>query len=938
MPSPFTCRADPSLGWTQCQFDSAADIVHSLSPQPTTNWFPRTWSYYNDALPSSPDIMRIHLYHQGYFFFGNERTFGGFASGRRNLHLSVNRSSGPIQSSDPVKSVEGAIGVETGSVHELGHNIYSQLNGLSTGGWQHEFFANTAEYTGGTRYVGGPSGGHSYDYDISIAPNDSANCADPTEYCPGAGRPYGSIGSSVNCKYDEFSLFGVYLASPFYGGLSQESHLDDLKRGWARAKVAGNSTQCDFWGLRTALDDANLPADLTLHYTVKFGTTDPDLRVNRLFNWYGIARYVNNPDPGFYDGRYGFPSNITSYTNFPLFRDTAPLNNRRAGVHPPELVLGAAFLGSGADSLFGLWYDPVQPTSTEPTMVRTWGTDYVIFRVNEPDFASVPCKKQFRVTVTSDGPVPTDHRIWVNYVTYSASVPELFANKQYAREVVTELGQVQGGAFSAQFTVDAFGKDTKAVLMTVTSMRDPGIPNESTVPGTLPKEFHYKVKYELLPGTEVPHQTTISTNTTWTPAMGPIYIRGALTIAANTTLSIEGGVVRIDPTAGFSGIFVEGNLTASGVRFESCSGDPWEYLAIVGAGSASLFNCDIVGASSGVVLLGSGAASLRRCRVVGGTDSGIWVNASGQVLVSDCRVTVPAVNYAEGIHIEAGSSSVVCSADTVICSQNQGVVGVKCGNSSTFEGVRVEGAVNGTGILLWGADSTVTAALDEHCRAKDCMRGVSVESFARPVIRNCKITGGSYGVYAGRETVPDLGRVMDYGNNSIYGTSSYRVFRVKNQIEGFPRVAAYGNFYGGEPVSSWFSPAVDYAPYLSGDPNLGWLGSKDGTSMGRVEQPSADQGGGVEIVLGENPFKTSTSFLVKVSAQSQSQFRMVEATVFDLSGRRILELGRMEVDEEGSLLEWSGRDEQGRSVCGGVYFLRVLTEEGATVAKLLKRE
>jgi hypothetical protein len=82
---------------------------------------------------------------------------------------------------------------------------------------------------------------------------------------------------------------------------------------------------------------------------------------------------------------------------------------------------------------------------------------------------------------------------------------------------------------------------------------------------------------------------------------------------------------------------------------------------------------------------------------------------------------------------------------------------------------------------------------------------------------------------------------------------------------------------------------------------------------------------GLEVSLYPNPSIGSVALRVSDGAPRSAAMEIVEVTVTDLSGRAVRALaGR------GDLLTWDGRDEAGRILPTGVYWVRIATVGGTT--------
>ena len=84
-------------------------------------------------------------------------------------------------------------------------------------------------------------------------------------------------------------------------------------------------------------------------------------------------------------------------------------------------------------------------------------------------------------------------------------------------------------------------------------------------------------------------------------------------------------------------------------------------------------------------------------------------------------------------------------------------------------------------------------------------------------------------------------------------------------------------------------------------------------------------------MLAPNPFSGGTSVNFSLSHADE-----VEVGVFDLSGRAVRALQRGRLVAGTHRFDWNGRDEQGRRVAAGVYFVRLEATGRHVESKLVK--
>jgi hypothetical protein len=389
-----------------------------------------------------------------------------------------------------------AFGKDGNFTHELYH-LVCEGNGTVplNQSWSSEMLATFAEYVGGNAwpYLVQPN----YDYDISFIP--SGDDTDSTEYC----GTYVDFFGSLACKYNEYRLFGAYLHHQFPGP-SSVSQKDDLIYSWIRnlPEESGGKSVQDLWGLSLYLED---PDTLESYYVSRLGiptvTGRGDLRVQKIFNQYGLARFLDNSSPSFYDGVYGFPSGVSPTGTFGIFTFGGMSSGWKAALTvPPEIVLGSAFVSAGIDTLEGDWHDPSYPGGRgEPTKLRAWSTDYIAFRADSAAFSSVSDQS---LVVTIQGSVPTGHKVFVNYITYDTYEGDLFTHGDDAVTVFDGAASIVYPNTYGIAAIPNFGDSVKSAVISITMVEDPiGSASNSN-----PASLSYKAIYRLASVSSTPEQ------------------------------------------------------------------------------------------------------------------------------------------------------------------------------------------------------------------------------------------------------------------------------------------------------------------------------------------------------------------------------------------------------------------------------------------------
>ena len=211
-------------------------------------------------------------------------------------------------------------------------------------------------------------------------------------------------------------------------------------------------------------------------------------------------------------------------------------------------------------------------------------------------------------------------------------------------------------------------------------------------------------------------------------------------------------------------------------------------------------------------------------------------------------------------------------------------------------GFLVTGGTVAIGTTSSSSDNTITGMT----------QGIRCDGVGTTTVRNNQITGNSVGVYALNLGLPDLGNSGEDGKNSIYNNTSYCV---RNRNTAW--LQANGNWWG-----SCQAPTCTAGNVLTG----GWLCS----------QPA-----GIEVAISRLDEKANAVRLLAVRpnptlGMSTIALELVggggtaDVAIYDVAGRVVRRFGTMELPQGLQEVRWNGRDEAGRQVGSGIYFVQVV--------------
>jgi len=102
-------------------------------------------------------------------------------------------------------------------------------------------------------------------------------------------------------------------------------------------------------------------------------------------------------------------------------------------------------------------------------------------------------------------------------------------------------------------------------------------------------------------------------------------------------------------------------------------------------------------------------------------------------------------------------------------------------------------------------------------------------------------------------------------------------------------------------------------------------------SIGVPVEPVPDLASGVTIRALPNPFRRSLAMDLGLERAGAAR-----VAIYDPRGRLVRRLGERELAAGKHLISWDGRDDRGRAVPAGVYFLTVRTPAGASSQRVVR--
>lgn len=334
---------------------------------------------------------------------------------------------------------------------------------------------------------------------------------------------------------------------------------------------------------------------------------------------------------------------------------------------------------------------------------------------------------------------------------------------------------------------------------------------------------------------------------------------------------------------------------------------------------------------------------------------GIYVNdglTAGYPAASILDVFVSGLTMGTGIEIAGLSGSIWSDAGTMIENCKYGVK--LRGGSTPHIGIGPTGEVGleiigcTTGILT--SDSALVSVEDVSIEPTTTGIGIYTDGHSGGTFESVMITGGgtglkayateehtlrssaltgfkTYGVLVAVAGLPHLGEEGDPGNNFIYSTETgvSKYVSAKTRLGELGPVMAEENWWdpdGDAPSASMFTANVDYSP---------WKTTQYNPSARRiaivVAPPIVPQLG-----FRPNPFTGSGEVAFALPAGS-GDYRV---ELFDTLGRRVrvIDQGTASIGVE-RRIHWDGRDDSGRVIASGMYFVRMTSPAVTRVVKIV---
>lgn len=213
------------------------------------------------------------------------------------------------------------------------------------------------------------------------------------------------------------------------------------------------------------------------------------------------------------------------------------------------------------------------------------------------------------------------------------------------------------------------------------------------------------------------------------------------------------------------------------------------------------------------------------------------------------------------------------------------------------------------------------AKLDTNTILDNEYYGILCLDQSTPYVRWCTINGHNIGVHCEGNSFPDLGTGNDSGYNSILMDNSYWVVNA-NDVGGY--VMAEYNWWGTEKPdgnSEKFAGLVDYNPWLTEAPE----GEGEGGQSANIIKPIP-----LFALYAPKPNPAKREIRIAYSLSNQCKSELI---ICNISGRIVTKI--IEEKDIGNYeYLWDGKDQKGKVVPNGIYFVRLKAGDNLQTQKI----
>ena len=415
---------------------------------------------------------------------------------------------------------------------------------------------------------------------------------------------------------------------------------------------------------------------------------------------------------------------------------------------------------------------------------------------------------------------------------------------------------------------------------------------------------------------------------------GRYLFTGNVTVETGATVTaLPGAVLEFDGAAEpkievFGGFAAAGTAGLEVVMRPAGNGAPggWAGIELKAGATADLTSCSITGAG----------AALKGYQATVYLDDCSFDDNTYGVYLTACDIEVARSVFSQsdsiGMYLSGGGGTI---ADCLFDANFRSGLWLHNSASHTITGSTFTGTTAGSGLVCYRfsdavIDSCYSTANAEHgmlihnsspeisrCTISDnSQNGIMTRKLSEPAVSWTTIEDNRIGVVSETGALPNLGDLenANTGNNSIMGNQRAAV---ANYSDGEFPIQCRGNWWGSYPPNGRiFIGYLKYYPCLPGPPTSG--DTKLIVDLeGEDPRPDAFR----LVGASPNPFNPVTSIEYEVPFEGP-----LDIGVFDVAGRRVATLYSGYHDPGTHTVTWNGRDDRGRGVASGVYFVRLAAD------------